>query len=402
MLDGIIKGTGDSRYLKSVSDFLTKYPSYADFAAALIAGTLPVDFNGINTAGWQKTGTPLNKANLLSDATAAKFAAETPDTVNAALGLLTENNMELLLSICRRRCVKVTAVMSNGAPAVGQAISGINPIIGSTVITDKNGIALGYATANSTTVSISATNYIDVTGDSKQIATPEDSITDVTLTVRLVSYVKLTKSQSVKFSPLLKSLSVTAVGGGGGGGCGSLVNSWGGRGGGGGYVTAQTAIAFSADTSYALIVGAGGTGEKITVNIDQFGSDGGTSTFLGLSALGGHTGGTGADAIGNGNGGANSLSNNPVSHDGGQGSNGFGGGGGGGAYATANDWVFGGLGGSPAGGQGGGASYNARNPGNNGTDGYGGGGGGGGQGGSNYGGVGGNGGCGCVILEMEH
>ena len=67
MQDGIIKGTGNSRYLKSISNFLQQYPTYQDFVAALVAGTLPIDLNGINETGWDQLGTALNKANLLSD-----------------------------------------------------------------------------------------------------------------------------------------------------------------------------------------------------------------------------------------------------------------------------------------------------------------------------------------------
>lgn len=82
MQDGIIKGTGNSRYLKSVSNFLSLYPNYEAFARALVNGTLPIDFNGINAAGWNQIGTALNKANLLSDATASLLGlsnAATPD-----------------------------------------------------------------------------------------------------------------------------------------------------------------------------------------------------------------------------------------------------------------------------------------------------------------------------------
>ena len=39
MKDGIIKGNGNSRYLKSVADFLTQYPTYEDFSNALSDGT---------------------------------------------------------------------------------------------------------------------------------------------------------------------------------------------------------------------------------------------------------------------------------------------------------------------------------------------------------------------------
>jgi len=89
MQDSIIKGTGNSRYLKSIAAFLTQYPTYADFAAALAAGTLPVELNGINEEGFQQLGTALNKENLLQDNTAAIYGLGTdavPDDVFAWLG----------------------------------------------------------------------------------------------------------------------------------------------------------------------------------------------------------------------------------------------------------------------------------------------------------------------------
>ena len=80
MQDAIIKGIGNSRYLKTVGEALSLYPTYEDFLQAMIAGTFPVDFNGINKDGWTQLGTPLNKANLLSD------------TVISTLGLSTGAN----------------------------------------------------------------------------------------------------------------------------------------------------------------------------------------------------------------------------------------------------------------------------------------------------------------------
>lgn len=86
MQDGIIKGTGNSRYLKSVADFLSRYPKYEDMVAALVAGTLPIDLNGINTAGWSQQATALNKANLLSDTTeTAIWGSAGNRTVDATL-----------------------------------------------------------------------------------------------------------------------------------------------------------------------------------------------------------------------------------------------------------------------------------------------------------------------------
>lgn len=97
MQDGILKGTGNSRYLKSIADFLTQYPTYEDMVAALVAGTLPIDLNGINTAGWSQVPTYLNKANLLSDSTESAIWGSTGNrTVDAALAELSGGTIENL------------------------------------------------------------------------------------------------------------------------------------------------------------------------------------------------------------------------------------------------------------------------------------------------------------------
>lgn len=86
MIDSVLKGTGNSRFMKSAVPAGT---SWADALAMLQAGTFPIDFNGINTEGFQQVGTPLNKANLLKDATAAQIGlppSTTPDGMFQALG----------------------------------------------------------------------------------------------------------------------------------------------------------------------------------------------------------------------------------------------------------------------------------------------------------------------------
>lgn len=88
MLDAIAKNEGNSRYLKSVSNFLSVYPTYEAFVDGLVAGTLPIDLNGINPDGWAQEGTALDKANLLTDATAALVdlgPETTPNEMFAAL-----------------------------------------------------------------------------------------------------------------------------------------------------------------------------------------------------------------------------------------------------------------------------------------------------------------------------
>lgn len=88
MQDAIALGTGNSRFLKSVSGFLTLYPTYEEFAAALVAGTLPIDLNGVNPDGWVQQGTALDKANLLTDATAALAGLGSEATPNDMLAVL--------------------------------------------------------------------------------------------------------------------------------------------------------------------------------------------------------------------------------------------------------------------------------------------------------------------------
>lgn len=90
MKDLVPKGTGNSRFLRSVSNFLSLYPDYEAFVAALVDGTLPIDLAGINTNGVTQVGTPLTKANLLTDATATALGLSGDPTVNDALYALSQ------------------------------------------------------------------------------------------------------------------------------------------------------------------------------------------------------------------------------------------------------------------------------------------------------------------------
>lgn len=91
MKDTIIKGSGNSRMMASVPNFLTLFPSYEAFGRALINGELPIDLGPLNAAGLEQRGDDLNKATLLKDATAAlygKSASAVPDDILAAIRLL--------------------------------------------------------------------------------------------------------------------------------------------------------------------------------------------------------------------------------------------------------------------------------------------------------------------------
>lgn len=113
MIDSVLKGTGNSRFLKSAVPAGT---SWADALAMLQAGTFPIDFNGINTEGFQQVGTSLNKANLLKDATAAQIGlspSTTPDGMFQALGNTGE------LHVWRKTIASGTGTYSLGAVQEG-------------------------------------------------------------------------------------------------------------------------------------------------------------------------------------------------------------------------------------------------------------------------------------------
>lgn len=67
MEDIIIKGTGNSRYLKGPANIKTLFPTWEDALEALMNGSFPVDISGTNPAGVEVEGTPLNKSTLLTD-----------------------------------------------------------------------------------------------------------------------------------------------------------------------------------------------------------------------------------------------------------------------------------------------------------------------------------------------
>lgn len=105
MTDGIIKGTGNSRYLKSVANALALYPTHESLMEALAAGTLPIDLNGINPAGWNTVGDKLDKATLLTDALCTALGLSTTATPTQAMEKL-------------RQLVNTAQSTTNGRPRV--------------------------------------------------------------------------------------------------------------------------------------------------------------------------------------------------------------------------------------------------------------------------------------------
>ena len=123
MKDLVPKGTGNSRFLRSVSNFLSLYPDYEAFVAALVDGTLPIDLAGINANGVTQVGTPLTKANLLTDATATALGLSGDPTVNDALYALSQKGSPAECHVYADAGTTVT--MTKGAKTL-TAVAGSN------------------------------------------------------------------------------------------------------------------------------------------------------------------------------------------------------------------------------------------------------------------------------------
>ena len=159
MIDSVLKGTGNSRFLKSAVPAGT---SWADALAMLQAGTFPIDFNGINTEGFQQVGTPLNKANLLKDATAAQIGlppSTTPDGMFSALANTGE------LHVWRKTVVTTDPIPEQSA---GYNLdSKTNFLIGTPSRSSREPyINVMYANA----VSVSNDGTVNISGDSSSIS----------------------------------------------------------------------------------------------------------------------------------------------------------------------------------------------------------------------------------------
>lgn len=89
MQDLIIKGTGNSRYLKSA---IPEDITHQELVQLLRAGTFPIDLNGLVSTGIEQLGTPLNVSTLLKNSTITKLGFDGDDfanvTVNDALNEL--------------------------------------------------------------------------------------------------------------------------------------------------------------------------------------------------------------------------------------------------------------------------------------------------------------------------
>ena len=114
MKDNILKGTGNSRYLK------TSLPAGTTWNEALIAlrnGNFPIDLNGINEEGFTQIGTPLDKANMLTDELAHSVGLDGNATLLTFLTVLA-NLLMLTDDATGDKYLMSVSVTDDGFPAL--------------------------------------------------------------------------------------------------------------------------------------------------------------------------------------------------------------------------------------------------------------------------------------------
>lgn len=366
MKDSVIKGNGNSRYLKSSLEGIT---TWEQFRAALAAGTLPVDLNGINPEGFQQLGDPFNKVTLLKDTTAALLGLPNTAVPDDAL-------IAILIGV-NKYAFRLTFTFLDGSPVAGKTVDGLTSLDGTPVVTDENGNAFGVSSTPTVEIGMDFTEYIDLE-NFRTTLTATAKITDVTIKISSISATSktITTSGQYRFSPNVKDYDVAAIGGGGGGA--TLSTAEGGGGGGGGSV----ANLFAQSTK-TLTVQIGSAGKSAI--------DGGSTVIseINLTAEGGKAGSerNGGDSLNGGRAGDGAYYQSGTYHEPRAGETrsvypfndksvlSGGGGGGGASYSSGNR--YGASGGSPFGGKGGDGT-DSPTAGQNAT-GFGGGGGGGGS-----------------------
>lgn len=236
-------------------------------------------------------GTPLNKASLLKDTTAALLGLGTDAVPDDAFVALVFGQGVY--------GYRVRVQLADGTPVEGATVSGIQPLTGSTLVTGADGTVLGKSASASVTIGCTSP-YIDQKAPAAQTVTKTGTITDVTLTLENVTdMLTISSSKTAKISSMAKTVDIFASGGGGGG-CGGLN-----AGGGGGYASNKLNEPISGDTDLKIAIGAGGNGG--TASSLNGGNGGETTVSLNnvtaLTASGGFGGTTTAAGAGNGYGG---------------------------------------------------------------------------------------------------
>ena len=256
--------------------------------------------------------------------------------------------------------VQVKVVDPNGNPIQGARVTGLY----GTPTTASDGTAHGVLQTNPISISSPYIDLKDQTADASGYVGSFDVLVITLPVVGENSITRITSSKTVKFSKAVKTVDVCCVGGGGGGSGGSghrgsssyVQRSFKGKGGAGGNIVNSYNISVTADTNYAINVGAGGVGSNTLIYDASYygeekhnpGGQGGSTTFLSVTATGGG-GATSTSGVGTSNNGGNGGSGNATGTEFNDGSTYYSGGGanGGGRGQTPPS------GGTPYGGDGG-------------------------------------------------
>ena len=299
----------------------------------------------------------------LSTATAALFGDGTSDA-DAALAKIADT----VKSIGN---VQVKVVDPNGNPIQGARVTGLY----GTPTTASDGTAHGVLQTNPISISSPYIDLKDQTADASGYVGSFDALVVTLPIVGENSITRITSSKTVKFSKAVKTVDVCCVGGGGGGSGGSghhgrngstsyIPSSFKGKGGAGGNIVSSYNISVTADTNYAINVGAGGVGSNTLIYDASYygeekhnpGGQGGSTTFLSVTATGGG-GATSTSGVGTSNNGGNGGSGNATGTEFNDGSTYYSGGGANGGspvYKPGRPTIISGpVGGSPNGGYGG-------------------------------------------------
>lgn len=303
------------------------------------------------------SGTILSKATLLKDATEADIFGGSDDrTVDDALMGISQKlnanisdvaDLQRQVSLIMGDVASITLTLkdSAGKAIPGVLVTGVLTESGQPAYSNDSGVISGVISEGTQTISI--TGYADIADYSETLSVTKGSSITKVIVLDTRNFLKITENKNVKFSGNVETVDVTVVGGGGAGGSGCFNPLYGGSGGGGGYCVVQTGVAFVAGTLYPAVIGAGGK----PVN-NAAGSDGESSSFLGITAAGGKgggyanlTGGAGNGAGGNGGycennridfaNGANGSAGSVNGYSSYTGTTKYGGGGGGGASARS-------------------------------------------------------------------
>lgn len=169
MKDQIIKQNAKSRIIKA-STSGTFPTTYGSFRTAITEGNVFADIT-VNEAGCDEVGTPLNKANLLSDDTATALGLDTETaTVNLALAAL-DSAIDDLVELIAEMKIKAGDTLEISSSIQSGFISNSGKSIFFNIPTGKIMEAESVSVSNMTVKLRQGGNYVGGSNDGVDIST---------------------------------------------------------------------------------------------------------------------------------------------------------------------------------------------------------------------------------------